>query len=524
MPRKKLEDAYLKLKGTETELASKAQKLEDAEKLARFGHWEVRPKSNELYWSDEIYRIHGMEVGSEIDLNEAINVYHPDDRGKVTDFVTAAVEDGRDFAFELRIVRKDGEVRHVKSMGIAHKGDDGTVDAVFGVFQDITELVEARQELLSHQEELEQRVSARTAKLRETDEKFSKFYSVIPDVFMVTSLKSGMCVDVNEGFAETTGYAREEVLGKRTIDLELWADNDDRARLISDIEQHGGVKNFEAKFRRKDGSHWYGSMSAHIIETEEESLFLSVTKDITELYVTRREALDANNAKSDFLSIMSHELRTPLNAIIGFTDVIRNEVFGPLQQKNYAEYIDDVHGSGLLLLSLVDDILDMSKIEAGKLEANLGPVDLGETISDTLTMFQNEASERGVTLAFAPAQASPIVYADGRLTKQVIMNLLSNAVKFTPSDGSVTCQVSASDGAGIVKVTDTGHGMAEDEIAIALQPFMQIGRERNQIQKGTGLGLPISKELIQLQNGSFLIESTPGIGTEVTFSLPLAGE
>jgi len=229
-------------------------------------------------------------------------------------------------------------------------------------------------------------------------------------------------------------------------------------------------------------------------------------------------AVRANQTKSEFLATMSHELRTPLNAIIGFSELIQHALFGPLPAQ-YSEYAGDIHKSGHHLLALINDVLDLSKIEAGKFELHEDQIDMRELILDAVGLVSDHAKKSGVEIVEHLPSKIPTVVADHRLLKQVMLNLLSNAIKFTPPEGRVEVSADVMEGIAIV-VRDTGIGMTPDEIRIALSAFGQVDSKIARRQPGTGLGLPIARSLVELHGGEIRVESEPGVGTSVIVELP----
>jgi PAS domain S-box-containing protein len=258
-----------------------------------------------------------------------------------------------------------------------------------------------------------------------------------------------------------------------------------------------------------------------------ESAYCAVLRDITQWKKTEadlREARDRAEAssrqKSEFLARMSHELRTPLNAILGFSDVMRKGEFGKLGSERYEGYANDIHTSGEYLLSLVNDLLDLSKVEAGKLELNFTSVDLGGVIDTCMQLMQNEATAGRVVLRKSIAERLPQVVADQRSVKQVVLNLISNAIKFTDPGGQVIIAARVTSGGELLlSISDTGVGMDEDQLKEALEPFSRIetvGREA----QGTGLGLPLTKALVEANRAQFSISSEPRKGTRVDITFP----
>jgi two-component system cell cycle sensor histidine kinase PleC len=254
-------------------------------------------------------------------------------------------------------------------------------------------------------------------------------------------------------------------------------------------------------------------------------VILDVTKEkAREAALTEAKSLaeEANRAKTDFLSTMSHELRTPLNAIIGFSDLMVNGVFGPIGSPKYVEYAEDVHRSGHLLLDMINEILDLSKIEAGRYELYPEDVSVARLVEDCVSVLSIIAQQREVELTFT-ANDLLVVEADERAFKQVMLNLLSNAVKFTPAGGSVRLEATtASDGTIAIVVADTGIGIAAADLDRIFEPFRRGEASVSRAHEGTGLGLAITKHLVELSHGRLALESQVGQGTKVTVWLPAA--
>ena len=236
-----------------------------------------------------------------------------------------------------------------------------------------------------------------------------------------------------------------------------------------------------------------------------------------------RQIEAANRHKSEFLANMSHELRTPLNAIIGFSEVLIEKMFGEVNDKQL-EYLKDIHSSGHHLLTLINDILDLSKIEAGRMELDLSSFDLGELLEGATMLVRERAGRHGLTLALDVAEGLEDWVADERKVKQVVINLLSNAVKFTPAGGSVTVRARRAAGAGNtvaeVAVIDTGVGIAPDQQALVFEEFRQAAGDHLRKSEGTGLGLALAKRFVELHGGTIRVESAPGRGSTFAFILP----
>lgn len=240
-----------------------------------------------------------------------------------------------------------------------------------------------------------------------------------------------------------------------------------------------------------------------------------------ELNTARKEAESANQMKSDFLAQMSHELRTPLNAILGFSDFMLSEPHGPLGHESYLEYTRDIHGGGQHLLGVINDILDMSKIEAGAVELHEEMLDAEALLDESAKLLRERASKAGVILRAEVQPGLPHLFGDGQLVKRGLLNLLYNAIKFTPSGGQITVRAdAASDGAITLTVIDNGVGIAAQNIEHCLTPFGQAENVLRRTHDGTGLGLPMVKSLIELHGGTLDLQSALGEGTKVTLRFP----
>jgi signal transduction histidine kinase len=240
-----------------------------------------------------------------------------------------------------------------------------------------------------------------------------------------------------------------------------------------------------------------------------------------ELLNAKRMAEKASSAKSDFIAKISHEIRTPLNAIIGFSEVMMQERFGPIGNERYRQYLKDIHTSGGHLVSLLNDLLDLSKIEAGKLELNFANVDLNELTQESVALMQPQANRERIIIRTALGSTLPAVTADPRSVRQILLNLLSNSIKFTGMGGQVIVSTARSDDGDVVlRVRDTGVGMSEQDIAVAMEPFRQLATSARWGSGGTGLGLPLTKALAEANRASFKIRSAVNTGTLVEVAFP----
>jgi signal transduction histidine kinase len=240
-----------------------------------------------------------------------------------------------------------------------------------------------------------------------------------------------------------------------------------------------------------------------------------------ELEAANRELGAASRHKSEFLANMSHELRTPLNAVIGFSEVLLQRMFGELNDKQ-DEYLKDIYASGQHLLALINDILDLSKIEAGRMELAPAPFHLPSALENAVTLVKERATRHGITLELNLDPRLGELVGDERKVKQVVLNLLSNAVKFTPEGGRISLKAGLTDGTVEISVTDTGIGIAPDDQAAIFEEFRQVGTDETRKQEGTGLGLTLAKKFVELHGGRIWVESRVGVGSTFTFTLPLS--
>lgn len=294
----------------------------------------------------------------------------------------------------------------------------------------------------------------------------------------------------------------------------------------------GGTLNYALAAVTMAGEVFFIFLSRQLHASELETIEHQAEKDglIAELEEARqmseearRQAEQANIAKSQFLATMSHELRTPLNAIIGFSEVLSSELLGPHQVPQYKEYAGDIHSSGLHLLNLINELLDLSRIEAGKYELNEEAVSLAEIADACRRMMEIRAKAKGIELVFSVGANLPKIWGDERAIRQVILNLLSNAIKFTPQNGKVTLVVTRSaDGGQMISVRDNGPGIPENEIELVLSSFGQGSLAQKTAEQGAGLGLPIVRKIMDLHQGRFDLFSKLRFGTEAIVTFPRA--
>jgi PAS domain S-box-containing protein len=336
---------------------------------------------------------------------------------------------------------------------------------------------------------------------------------------------------MNESFARLLGYAsqRECMDSQTQINGLIHADDVPlvMAHLEKRIRGEEVVSHYEFRLLHRDGTPiWVETHAANVNWNGKPSSLSWITdiserKEMEEESRRSKEAAEyANRTKTQFLANMSHELRTPLNAILGFSEVIASQMFGPVGDK-YLGYAADIHNSGRHLLELVNDVLDLSKLEAGKLELRETELSVPALVADCFTLLRSRADDGHVELVAEIPRDLPQLRADARAAKQLLLNFLSNAVKFTPEGGRVRVAADCDMQSGLfLSVSDTGIGMSDAEIEIALSPFGQIDSRLARKHVGTGLGLPICRALLELHGGALAVSSTPNVGTTLTARFP----
>ncbi|MDJ0944607.1 MAG: ATP-binding protein [Kiloniellales bacterium] len=343
---------------------------------------------------------------------------------------------------------------------------------------------------------------------------------------------AGRLLYANRRACESLGYDRDELLSKTIHDLdptlgaERW-----QARWQSLTDQ--GSLRFEANHRRRDGTILPVEIGANLVDPGGQRYACAFLRDLTALKSAQaalRRAKDiaasarsANDAKSMFLANVSHELRTPLTSIIGFSEVLLQERYGALGSREYRQFAESIRESGGDLLGLINDILDISKIEAGRMELCEEDAELAHVVQACLRLIGQRAQDAGLTVVDEVPSDLPRVCVDVRLLKQILLNLLSNAIKFTPEGGSVTLAAGReADGGLWLSVQDSGIGIARQHHELVFEPFEQVDNVRSRRYPGTGLGLPIAKKIVELHGGRVALESELAEGTKITLRLPAA--
>jgi len=480
------------------------------------GSWEWTIPTGELLWSDEIFSLFGLPVDAfEASYAAFLDRVHPEDRALVEEAVRRAVEDGAEYAIDHRIVRPDGEVRFVHEYGEVERDGSGAPVRMRGIVQDVTRW----------------RTIERSA-TRNRD-MLSGMFRISPEAIIIAN-REGRVVIFSAGAEAVFGYAANEIVGGPIERLMPERFRGDHSRHVARFAE-GPCDSLQMAQRRpirglrKDGVEIPIEASLARIVAGGETLFTTIVRDLTDRYETeaclveaRDRAEQANRAKSVFLANMSHELRTPLNGILGVAEALANSAVDSRQK----EMVDLIATSARALEALLTDILDLARIEAGRLDIQNEPFDLAAMVRSVAALFAASAESKGLTFRLEmPDSAALILAGDGMRLRPILNNLLSNAVKFTET-GGVTLAVEAdcTDGPCRVRfsVSDTGIGFDDEAGARLFQPFEQSDGSITRRFGGTGLGLSICRRLVELMGGTIEARSTVGQGSTFTIDVPLA--
>ncbi len=440
------------------------------------------------------------------------------------DMLHPAEQDPQRRTFLNMVRNRSGEARSITRLHTA----DGKYRAVELAFSMVRTDNMKSTRVVGTITDVEERRRAERA-LAETEKKFRTIVeNAASGIYQVAV--DGRILSANPALARILGYGTYPELVAGVVDIgKIYVDPRERLRYERDIENYGLVRNHEAQIRRKDGQIVWISESARVVRDDDGNLlyYEGSIEDITQRKAAERALQDAklqsdlaNRAKSEFLANMSHELRTPLNAIIGFSEIIHNQAMGAVGQPAYVEYAGDINDSGKRLLSIINDILDISRIEAGGRSLNESLFSLQRVAATCVSLLGSKAEAGRITVTSNIHDDLPKIIGEELSFKQMLMNLLSNAIKFTPPDGRVTIDCSYRGSDLCISVTDTGIGMDEKEIETAMAPFGQVESAFSRHNSGTGLGLTLVNALIGMHDGKFEMTSRKGEGTTATLVIP----
>jgi len=488
---------------------------------SRGGVWEIDLHHNQAYISQSLAGLLGLPVKEHtLSMPQFLGLFHSADRDKLLSLIKRAHVSGE---FEIEVKSAHLPLSLACRGRPSVRGSD-QAKVVIGMALDVTEMRGAQ------------------VRLQAAEARLVDALSSMNDSFVIWDQLDRLVL-WNNKFADFFGLPASNLQqGLDYATVEYHANN--AIENIYSLEDGSG-----SEIQLKDGR-WIRYLETHTVDGGRVSIGTEVTAirtreqqlqvnqdalhktinvlkksqvrivELAENYEQEKiRAEEANHSKSEFLANMSHELRTPLNAINGFSDIMKKEMFGPLGDPRYKEYVSDILFSGQHLLSLINDILDMSKIEAGKMTLNTEALQMNDMINQVIRIIRGRADENRLKLVYDEVSL-PEIEADPRNVKQILLNLTTNAIKFTPEGGVVTIAVEPKSAGLIIRVSDTGIGISEEDIQRLAQPFEQIDSQHSRKHEGTGLGLALSKSLVELHGGNFKIESVLGQGTTVTFTLP----
>ena len=467
-----------------------------------------------VYANDAAVRLFGAHSPEDLIGRSADDFVPDDEKKRIADRRKKLQATGSVPMEEQKRLRLDGSVVDIEVLGISIRWQGKP--AALSVLRDITSRVQGRRALL----EGERRLAA----LAENIPGATYQCVMRPNGRLVFSY-------VSQGVKDLFGVEAEQVMRSATALLKR-LHPDDRRRLrdsIRHLDPELSPVELELRIARQDAPQRWVQSIARPREREGgdivwDGIFLDVTdkhENLVALHDAKEEAELANRIKSEFLASMSHEIRTPLNAIMGFAEVMELQMFGPVGEPRYQEYSADIHASGRHLLSLIEDILDFSKLEAGQMALKKGKVNVAKVIESSLSLLKRRAESGEIKLAVRIAKNLPALRGDERRMRQVLFNLVSNASKFTPAGGKVSVSASVGAKSGLrIQVEDTGVGIRPEDILTALTPFGQVHNSKAPDDSGTGLGLPLAKSLVERHGGKLALASKPGKGTTVTLHFP----
>jgi len=506
-------------------------RIDTALNRGRCGLWDWDLARGRIFWSQSMFDILGLEAKDNLlPFGDVSALVHPDDvrlyelATELADAKTTAI----DHAFRMRHADGHWVWLRARCELVRQPGEPGV--HLIGIAVDISE-----------QKSLVEKTVAADMRLRDAIETISEAF-----VLWDADNRLVLC---NSNFQELHNLPDEAITVGASYESVVAAGSKPvvRNKVITGGPSVPGASTFEAQLedgrwlhiserRTKDGGYVSVGTDITALKTHEEKLVDSEKRliatvadlrasqqrlaELAEKYAEEKHrAEEANQAKSKFLANMSHELRTPLNAIIGFSEIMESGMFGPLGAEKYHEYCGDIRGSGEYLLDVINDILDMSKIEAGRIRLDFEDLDLDTLLSEAIRVVSARAQDKQLKLI---ARISPELRlrADRRALKQIALNLLSNAVKFTPAGGRVTVRGRAADGCIVLGIADSGIGIAKEALTRLGRPFEQVESQLTKSHQGSGLGLAIAKSLVELHGGSMRIRSTLGKGTLVVVRLP----
>lgn len=499
--------------------------LAEAQSLARLGSWEWDIERDQITWSDEMYRLYGLEPGTTtIDYATYQSLLHPEDREHSSSEVMRSMQNGEPFIFDHRVIRaNDQQERIFIARGKVIRDASGKPIKMIGTGQDVTEQRRAAAALQSAAE-----YAARQSTIEAAAAHLNRVFSKAPVLIAVLAGPDHRFEMMNEKAQEM--IVREGVLGKTVAEALPEMVKQGFVALLDHVYQNNEPfvgNEIPAKLNAAEDARagYFNFVFQPLSNEEGVYAVLVVATDVTALVSARlaaeeakQQALDASRAKSDFLARMSHELRTPLAAIIGYGELLHDEISGPInaeQKKQLAR----IRSSADHLLSIIDEILTLARMEVGKEKVHLEEVEISELLDSVASMAEPLARARGLDFRLEKGTDGAKLTTDPMKLRQVLLNLLSNAVKYT-DDGVVAVQSALDNGEIHFTVKDTGIGVSEDHIEKIFEPFWQVEATTTRRAGGTGLGLAVTRQFVDLLGGRISVSSKLGEGSAFTVSLP----
>ena len=507
-------------KREEEAMAQTAERLALATRVGGVGIWDYDLIHGQLLWDDQMYRLYGTTAARFSGAYDAWTTgLHPNDVARGDAEIQAAIRGEKAFDTEFRVVWADGSIHTLRALAVVQRDAAGNPVRMLGTNWDITAEQEAQQ-------------------------RFERLFRNNPALMALAILPSNQFIDINDAFLAKLGYTREEVIGKKSTELGLILDGEQRDAILERLKTHGRCTDVELRGRRKDGSVIEGLFSFELIMVQGQQHLLTVMIDITgrkqaeeklctsnlELQAATVRAHDlayqseqASRAKSEFLANMSHEIRTPMNGVLGMAELLA----GTTLDAEQLDYVSAINRSAEGLLAILNDILDFSKIEAGQLKLEQVPFDLEQLVFDVAELFRSKLEGRPVELLvdFDPTTPPRVTGDPGRL-RQVLNNLVSNAIKFTETGHILieVCYLQDEQDLWVhrLAVRDTGIGISPEKQALLFQPFVQADSSTARRFGGSGLGLTLVKRLTEAMGGNIRMESEEGVGTSLLADFPLA--
>ena len=508
-------------------------RIDTALNRGRCGLWDWDLARGRIFWSQSMFGILGLDPQDNLlTFGEVSALVHPDDvrlyeiAEQLAETNTATV----DHAFRMRHADGHWVWLRARCELVRQAGEPGL--HLIGIAVDVTE-----------QKTLVERTIEADMRLRDAIE-------TIPEAFVLWDAANRLVL-CNSNFQELHNLPEEAITVGASYEAVVAAGTKPivRNKVATEGPSVPGAHTFEVQLedgrwlhiserRTKDGGYVSVGTDITALKTHETRLIESERRlmstvadlrssqkrlaELAEKYAEEKtRAEEANRAKSKFLATMSHELRTPLNAIIGFSEIMQSGMFGPLGADKYVEYCGDIHTSGQYLLDVINDILDMSKIEAGRMRLDCEEIELDRLLADAVRVVSARAFDKNLAVN-AKIDPELHLHADRRALKQVVLNLLSNAVKFTPDQGHIQIRARRAEGCAVISIVDSGIGIAPDALIKLGRPFEQVESQHAKTYQGSGLGLAIAKSLVELHGGTMRIRSRLGRGTAVRVSLPIA--